>query len=76
MKARAEIIITLQQFLKDKRMTQADAAELFGVTQPRISDLMRGKIDLFSIDMLVNMLSATGKDFEIHIKHQRQVRTA
>ena len=34
------------------------AARLFGVTQPRVSDLMRGKVDLFSLDTLVNMLTA------------------
>jgi predicted XRE-type DNA-binding protein len=41
-------------------MTQAEAADLFGVTQPRISDLMRGKINLFSLDMLMNMASTAG----------------
>jgi len=41
-------------------MTQAEAAEFFGVTQPRISDLMRGKIDLFSLDTLMNMASTAG----------------
>ena len=41
-------------------MTQAEAAEFFGVTQPRISDLMRGKIDLISLDTLMNMASTAG----------------
>ncbi|MEO8926480.1 MAG: XRE family transcriptional regulator [Caulobacteraceae bacterium] len=38
----------------------APPAKLFGVTQPRVSDLMRGKIELFSLDTLVNMLAAAG----------------
>ncbi len=46
--------------IQERSLTQAEAARLFGVTQPRISDLVRGKIDLFSIDMLVRMLSHAG----------------
>ncbi|MNL75849.1 hypothetical protein D3C87_2017200 [compost metagenome] len=41
-------------------MTQIQAAELFGVTQPRISDLVRGKINLFSLDTLMDMAAAAG----------------
>jgi predicted XRE-type DNA-binding protein len=48
-------------------MTQAQAAKKFGVTQPRISDLMRGKIDLFAIDTLVNMLGAAGLHMDMQI---------
>src|SRR5258706_11428305 len=48
-------------------MTRAKAANLLGVTQPRISDLMRGKIDLFSIDTLVNMLATA----EINRRNKR-----
>ena len=46
--------------IQKRGMTQAEAAEFFGVTQPRISDLMRGKIDLFSLDTLMNMASTAG----------------
>jgi predicted XRE-type DNA-binding protein len=48
-------------------MSQSTAAKLFGVTQPRISDLMRGRIDLFAIDSLVNMLAAAGLRIEMNI---------
>ncbi len=41
-------------------MTQGDAAALFGVTQPRMSDLMRGKINLFSLDTLIDMAATAG----------------
>ena len=47
--------------------SQAAAATLLGVTQPRISDLVRGKIDLFSLDTLVNMLAAAGLHIELQI---------
>ncbi len=52
----AEII----RLIKRKKLTQARAAKLFGVTQPRISNLMRGKIELFSIDSLISMLGHAG----------------
>jgi len=43
------------------------AAKKLGVTQPRISDLVRGRIDLFAIDSLVNMLALAGLRIEMHI---------
>ena len=48
-------------------MTQAEAAKLFGVTQPRVSDLTRGKINLFGLDALVNMAAAAGMRIEIQV---------
>ena len=48
----------------DAGLGQKEAAEVFGVHQPRISDLMRGKIDKFTIDVLVNMLARVGKSVE------------
>jgi predicted XRE-type DNA-binding protein len=44
-----------------------EAAKLFGVTQPRVSDLMRGKINLFAIDALVNMAAAAGMQVEMRV---------
>lgn len=49
-------------------MTQKEASIQMGVTQPRISDLMRGKIDLFTIDTLVSMLGKAGIDVEFSLK--------
>ena len=65
---RAQLMIEIEKLMKRKKLTQKEAAKLFGVTQPRISDLSRGKIDLFTIDMLVNMLGKGGMiiDFQIH----------
>ena len=48
--------------------TPGDAAKTLGVTQPRISDLMRGKIDVFSLDTLVNMLAAAEIRLEMRLK--------
>jgi predicted XRE-type DNA-binding protein len=60
MKARSTLLMELSNVIQKRGMTQAEAAELFGVTQPRISDLVRGKINLFSLDMLMNMASTAG----------------
>ena len=68
MRARSELVIELTELIKQRGMTQSDAAKLFGVTQPRISDLMRGKIDLFSLDALVDMAAVAGLMPHITIK--------
>ena len=60
LKVRAALMAELSVYIDQAGLTQAQAARRFGVTQPRISDLVRGKIDLFSIDCLVNMLRAAG----------------
>ena len=57
---RASLIDALTKMVDDRRLTQAQAATLFGVAQPRVSNLVRGRIDLFSIDALVEMLSRAG----------------
>lgn len=49
-------------------LSQSQAAKLFGVTQPRVSDLMRGKINLFGMDALVNMAAAAGLRIEMHVQ--------
>lgn len=68
LRLRSALMMTLQKYLKDAKLTQNDAASLFGVTQPRVSDLMRGKIDLFSVDMLVNMATAAGIDVQLRVR--------
>lgn len=60
LRMRAALMSRIRGIIHGEGITQAHAAKVFGVTQPRISDLVRGKIDLFSIDALVNMLSAAG----------------
>lgn len=60
MRARADLMMKLSEVIREQEMTQAQAAELFGVTQPRVSDLVRGKIDLFSLDTLMDMAATAG----------------
>ena len=67
MKLRAALMMALSEHIKKEGWTQSDAAKRLGVTQPRISDLKRGKIDLFGLDTLVNMLAAGGLQLEARI---------
>ena len=60
LKVRAELMVNLQKVIRARGLKQAEAAELLGVTQPRVSALMRGRIDLFSIDTLIDMLARLG----------------
>ena len=60
MKARSALMMELSVAIQERGMSQVAAAALFGVTQPRISDLMRGKVNLFSLDTLIDMASTAG----------------
>ncbi|MBF0247457.1 MAG: XRE family transcriptional regulator [Alphaproteobacteria bacterium] len=67
MKLRSGLMMAIKDQVERQGWTQAEAANHLGVTQPRISDLMRGKIDLFGLDTLVNMAMAAGLNVEMHI---------
>ena len=67
MKLRSTLMTSLKSHLIQAELNQAQAAELLGVTQPRISDLMRGKINLFALDALVNMAICAGLQIEMRI---------
>ena len=60
MKARSALMMALSDTIRESRITQSEAAALFGVTQPRVSDLVRGKINLFSLDTLIDMAATAG----------------
>ncbi|HJX18044.1 MAG TPA: XRE family transcriptional regulator [Acidiferrobacterales bacterium] len=60
LKIRSTLMIHLRKVIEARGMKQAEAAKLLGVTQPRISDLLQGKIHLFSIDTLIDMLAQAG----------------
>lgn len=67
MRLRSRLMMALKEHIASESLNQAAAAKLFGVTQPRISDLVRGKIDLFSLDALVNMAVAAGMQIDLSI---------
>ena len=57
---RADLMADLRKFIKAKKLTQAKAAEIFGVSQSRVSDLMRGKWEKFSLEMLISLSTKAG----------------
>lgn len=67
MKLRSALMMALSDHIEREGLSQSQAAKLFGVTQPRVSDLTRGKIELFSLDTLVNMLAAAGLHVEVRV---------
>jgi predicted XRE-type DNA-binding protein len=73
LRVRSDLMISLCKLIEAKELTQAQAAKQFGVTQPRISDLMRGKIELFSVDSLIEMLGHAGARVSFQIKTRKRV---
>jgi predicted XRE-type DNA-binding protein len=73
---RADLLIQLQKTIAAKGVRQAEAAKILGVTQPRVSDLLRGRIDLFSTDALIDMLAAFGVGVRLLVKPLRTRKVA
>ena len=73
LKVRSDLMIELTKLIEARGLTQAAAAKLLGVTQPRISDLVRGKIDRFSVDSLIEMLGHGGANVSFMIAWRAQV---
>ena len=68
LRARAELMQQIATVVKDKDWTQAEAAKRCGVTQPRINDLLRGKVSRFSLDALVNIATAIGRRVHVELE--------
>lgn len=73
LRIRADLMVALSKLIQERGLTQAEAAGILGVTQPRVSDLTRGKIDRFSIDTLVAMLGHAGVSVRFSTKRRPQV---
>jgi predicted XRE-type DNA-binding protein len=67
MRLRSTLMMALKDHIVRSGLSQSETAKLLGVTQPRISDLMRGKIELFGLDTLVNMIGAAGLHVEMRV---------
>ena len=68
LKIKSRMMMEIRQHLKEHKLTQTQAAKMMHVTQPRISDLINGKIDKFTIDMLITMLARLGLHVEVTLK--------
>jgi len=73
---RADLLIQVQKAIASRGLKQAEAAKVLRVTQPRVSDLLRGRIDLFSTDALIDMLATLGVGVKLVVKPTRSRRVA
>jgi predicted XRE-type DNA-binding protein len=72
---RSELMIKIERLLKTRGLTQSETAKIMRVSQPRVSDLLRGKLDLFSTDALIDMLARLGVSVRLAFapSHSRKV---
>jgi predicted XRE-type DNA-binding protein len=68
MTARSDLMIALDRTIRGWGLTQAEAAKRLGVTQPRLNDLLRGRISKFSLDALMNLAAAAGLEVRIAVE--------
>ena len=71
LRIRAKMMMALAGYIQERKITQCRAARIMGVSQPRISDLVRGKIGRFTIDTLVNMVTAAGLKVDVDVTASR-----
>lgn len=67
MTARSELMMALQDTIVSWELTQAQAAKRLGITQPRLNDLLRGRISKFSLDALMNLATAAGLEVRLEV---------
>jgi predicted XRE-type DNA-binding protein len=66
--AKAELVLRIQQILDKRRLTQAQAAKMLGLDQPKVSALVRGRVEGYSLDRLFRFLNVLGQDVEITLR--------
>ncbi|MBI4937288.1 MAG: XRE family transcriptional regulator [Nitrosomonadales bacterium] len=64
---RSNLMCELERLIAERRWTQAEAAKVLGIGQSRVSDLMRGKWDKFSLDMLITLMTRAGRKVEMAV---------
>lgn len=72
LRVRARLMAPLERYVRERDLTQAEAAEELGTTQARISELVNGKIQAFSIDALVNMLNRAGLEVAVSVRPKQK----
>lgn len=69
LKLRSELMMEVSEYVKQSGLTQTQAAEKLGLTQPRLNDVLKGRIEKCTVDRLVNMLAAVGYQVNLKISH-------
>lgn len=75
LRVRSELMIEIRKRIEERQLTQAEAGALFGVAQPRVSDLLRGQISKFSVDSLLKIVSALGADVRLDVSEAHHIET-
>ncbi len=75
-KTKVLLAIQLQQILEERRLTQAGAARILGVSQPKVSALVNGRLEGFSVERLMIFLTSLGRDVQITVGPRRSARTS
>ena len=70
-----QLAVTIKRILKGRHLTQAEAAELLGITQPKVSKLMNSKLEGFSVEKLMRLLTLLNRDIEIRVKRAPKSRS-
>jgi len=73
--AKAKLCVKISRLIRERRLTQAKAAALMGLTQPNVSDLLRGRLDGFTLDRLFRCLDALGQEMEIIVRPKQALKT-
>jgi predicted XRE-type DNA-binding protein len=72
--AKAQLASAISDIIDDRELTQAEAAELLGTTQPKVSNLVRGRLEGFSLERLARFLNSLDRDIEIRVKPRPRSR--
>jgi len=69
LRLRSQLMMEVSEFVKQSGLTQAEAVQKLGTTQPRLGDVMQGKIEKCTVDRLTNMLAAIGYTVNLYVSH-------
>lgn len=76
METKADLVIEIGKAIKKKKLTQTQAAEMFGISQPKLSELLKGRFRGYSVERLINFLNMLGQDVDIVVKSKPRNRGA
>ena len=76
METKADLVIEIGKAIKKKKLTQAHAAEIIGISQPKISELLKGRFRGYSVERLIHFLNELGQDVDIVVKTKPRNRRA
>jgi predicted XRE-type DNA-binding protein len=76
MLVKAELVHQISRIVRHRRLTQVQAAEILGISQPKVSELLRGNLRGFSLERIARFLTALGRDVEIRVRPKPRSRSA